>query len=39
LLDAEGPLAMFGVIAAALVASLLLILVAGPPGRALKPVE
>jgi MFS transporter, putative metabolite:H+ symporter len=39
LLGAHGPLAMFGVIAAALLTSLLLIAVAGPPGLARRPVE
>jgi putative MFS transporter len=39
LLAAQGPLAMFGVIAAALLASVALILVAGPPGRARAAIE
>jgi MFS transporter, putative metabolite:H+ symporter len=39
LLGAHGPLAMFGVIAAALLISLLLIAVGGPPGLARRPVE
>jgi hypothetical protein len=39
LLAAQGPLAMFCVIAAALLTSLLLILWFGPPGRAREAVE
>jgi MFS transporter, putative metabolite:H+ symporter len=39
LLGTHGPLAMFGVIAAALLTSLLLIAVVGPPGLARQPVE
>jgi MFS transporter, putative metabolite:H+ symporter len=39
LLGTHGPRAMFGVIAAALLISLLLIAVAGPPGLARRPVE
>jgi len=38
LLSAQGPFAMFGLIAAALLISILLIFVAGPPGLAKKPV-
>ncbi len=38
LLGQQGPLAMFGIISAALLASLMLILVAGPPGLARQPV-
>jgi MFS transporter, putative metabolite:H+ symporter len=38
LLGTQGPLAMFTVIAAALLASALLILTAGPPGLARRPV-
>jgi putative MFS transporter len=39
LLGAHGPLAMFAVITAALIASIVLILVAGPPGLARRPIE
>jgi putative MFS transporter len=39
LLSTRGPLAMFGVIAAVLLVSILLIALAGPPGLARKPVE
>jgi MFS transporter, putative metabolite:H+ symporter len=39
LLSARGPLAMFAIIAAALLISILLIALAGPPGLANKPVE
>jgi putative MFS transporter len=39
LLGSRGPLAMFGIIAAVLLASVLLIAVAAPPGLANKPVE
>ena len=39
LLAAQGPIPMFSVIAAALLASLVLILVAGPPGRARQAIE
>jgi putative MFS transporter len=39
LLATQGPLAMFALVAAALLASLLLILFAGPPGLAKRPVE
>ncbi len=39
LLATQGPIAMFGVITIVLVVSILLIALAGPPGRARKPVE
>jgi putative MFS transporter len=39
LLSTRGPLAMFGVITVVLLASILLIALAGPPGLARKPVE
>jgi MFS transporter, putative metabolite:H+ symporter len=39
LLSTQGPLAMFGVITVVLLVSILLIALAGPPGRARKPVE
>jgi MFS transporter, putative metabolite:H+ symporter len=39
LLSTQGPFAMFGLIAAALLISTLLIFVAGPPGLTKKPVE
>ncbi len=39
LLGAQGVTAMFGLIAAALLISIVLILLAGPPGLAKQPVE
>jgi MFS transporter, putative metabolite:H+ symporter len=39
LLGTQGPLAMFGLIAAALLISIFLIFAAGPPGLAKKPVQ
>jgi len=39
LLGTRGPLAMFGLIAAALLISIVLIYSAGPPGLTKKPVE
>jgi MFS transporter, putative metabolite:H+ symporter len=39
LLGTQGPLAMFGLIAAALLISIFLIFTAGPPGLAKKPVQ
>jgi MFS transporter, putative metabolite:H+ symporter len=39
LLSTQGPLAMFGVIIAVLLVSILLIAIAGPPGLARTPVE
>jgi putative MFS transporter len=38
-LSTQGPLAMFGIIAAVLLISILLIFAAGPPGLTKKPVE
>ena len=38
-LSTEGPVAMFGIITAALLISILLIFVGGPPGLTKKPVE
>ena len=39
LLASQGPIAMFAVITVVLLVSILLIAIAGPPGRARKPVE
>lgn len=39
LLGSQGPLAMFSLIAAALLISIVLIVFAGPPGLAKQPVE
>jgi putative MFS transporter len=39
LLGSHGPIAMFAVISLVLLASLLLIMTAGPPGRERLPVE